>query len=88
MEELMGSVVAIDFVLRTLMSLPAEVLPGDDKSEAIRELLTTSVYREATAVGEDACRAATALIQKVVERMSDDVDVAARLADASSQRAC
>lgn len=88
MEELMGSVVTIDFVLRTLMSLPAEVLPGDDRSEAIRELLTASVYHEATAVGEDACRAATTLIRKAVERMSDDVSVAARLADASSQRAC
>ncbi len=84
----MGSVVAIDFVLRTLMDLPEEVLPGADRSEAIRELLAASVCREVTIVGEDACRAATALIQKVVERMADDVSVAAQLAEASGRRAC
>jgi len=84
----MGSVVTIDFLLRTSMDLPDEVLQGGDRSEGIRELLTASVCREVAVVGEEACRAATALIQKVVDRMADDVDVAARLAEASGQRAC
>ena len=87
-EELMGSVVSIDFVLRTLMDLPGEVLPDGDKSEAIRELLVASVCHEVTVVGEDACRAATALIQNVVDRMAHDVSVAAQLAEASGRRAC
>ena len=38
----MGSVVTIDFLLRTLMDLPAEVLPDEDTAEAMRELLTSS----------------------------------------------
>jgi len=50
--------------------------------------LTESVCREVTILGEDACRAAAALIQKVVDRMADDVSVAAQLAEPSSQRAC
>ncbi len=84
----MGSVVAIDFVLRTLMELPAEVLPGDDRAEAMREMLTSSACHEVKTVGEDACRAATALIGKVVERMADDVDAAAQMAEAANQRPC
>lgn len=84
----MGSAVTIDFLLRTLMDLPAEVLPGGDRSEAIRELFTASVCREVTVVGEDACRAATALIEKVVDRMADDVSVAAQLAETSGRRTC
>lgn len=84
----MGSVVTIDFVLRTLMDLPAEVLPGEDRAEAMRELLTSSARREVAIAGEDACRAATALIEKVVDRMADDVNAAAQLAEAASQRPC
>jgi hypothetical protein len=88
MEKLMGSVVTIDFVLRTLMDLPAEVLPGGDRSEAIRELLSASICHEVTVLGEDACRAATALIEKVVERMADDASSAAQLAEASGRQTC
>ena len=84
----MGAVVAIDFFLQTLMELPGEALPGAGKPEAIRELLTASACQEAKIVGEDACRAATELIRKVVDRMSGDVDVAAQMADASRGRAC
>jgi len=31
-EELMGVVVAVDFALTTLMSLPTDALPGEDKA--------------------------------------------------------
>lgn len=84
----MGSAVTIDFALRTLMDLPAEVLPGGERSEAIRELLTASVCHEVMILGEDACRAATALIEKVIGRMADDVSAAAQLAATSGQRTC
>ena len=87
-EELMGSVVAVDFVLGTLMGMPAEVLPGENRVEAIRVLLTESASREVEAVGEDACRAATALIGAVVDRISDEADASARLAEAAGQRPC
>lgn len=84
----MGSVVAVDFVLQTLMDLPADALPGEDRAEAIRELLTASVCREVEMVGEEACRAATVLIEKVVDRMADDARAAADLAGAAGQRPC
>jgi hypothetical protein len=88
MEELMGSVVAIDFVLQTLMDLPADLLPGEDRAEAMRELLTSSACHEVAIVGEEACRAATALIGKVVDRMADDANAAAQMAEAAARRPC
>jgi predicted ThiF/HesA family dinucleotide-utilizing enzyme len=87
-EELMGAVVAVDFVLQTLMDLPADALPGENKAEAIRELLTASACREVEAVGEEACRAAIALIEKVVDRIADDASAAADLAGAARHRPC
>lgn len=87
-EELMGAVVAVDFVLTTLMSLPADALPGEDKAEAIRELLTTSVCRDVEVVGEEACRAATALIETAVDRIADEAHAAAQLAQAAGHRPC
>jgi hypothetical protein len=87
-EELMGAVVAVDFVLRTLMDLPAGALPGDDGAEAIRELLTASACREVEAVGEEACRTTIALIEKVIDRIADEAHAAAELAGAAEQRPC
>jgi hypothetical protein len=87
-EELMGTVVAIDFVLQTLMDLPVDALPGEDRAEAIRKLLTASASREVEAVGEEACRAAITLIEKVVDRMADDARAAADLAGEVRGRPC
>lgn len=84
----MGAVVAIDFVLQTLMGLPADGLPGENKADAIRELLTASAYREVEAVGEEACRAAITLIEKVVDRMANDARAASELAGAAGRRPC
>ncbi|HET7446062.1 MAG TPA: hypothetical protein VFJ57_15550 [Solirubrobacterales bacterium] len=84
----MGAVVTVDFVLQALMDLPADALPGEDRVEAIRELLTTSASLEVEVVGEEACRAATALIESVIDRIAADVDTAAQLAEASGQRYC
>jgi hypothetical protein len=87
-EELMGTVVALDFVLQTLMALPADALPGRDGAEAIRELLIASACGEVEVVGEEACRAATALVGAVVDRIAKDAQAAERLADADGQRPC
>jgi hypothetical protein len=87
-EELMGAVVAVDFVLGTLMDLPADALPVADRTEAMRELLTASACREVEAVGEEACRAAITLIERVVDRMADDARAAADLAGAAHHRTC
>lgn len=84
----MGAVVSIDFVLNTLMELPPDALAGENGAEAIRELLTASTRREVEAVGEEACRAATALIEAVVSRMADDAHATAELAGAVGQRPC
>lgn len=82
-EELMGTVVSVDFVLQTLMDLPADALPGEDKTEAMRELLIASACREVEEVGEEACRAAIKLLEQVVARISDDARAAADLAGAA-----
>lgn len=87
-EELMGTVVAVDFVLQTLMDLPADALPGKDKSEAIREQLIASACHEVEAVGEELCRAAITLIEKVVDRIANDARTAADLAGAAHHRPC
>jgi hypothetical protein len=87
-EELMGAVVSIDFVLQTLIDLPEEMLPGENPAEAIRELLTASACREVEAVGEEACRATIALIAAVIDRIADDVSATADLAGAVGQRPC
>jgi hypothetical protein len=87
-EELMGTVVAVDFVLQTLMNLPEDALPGEDRSEAIRELLTASACREVEAVGEEACRAAITLMEKVVGRMADDAHAVANLASVTHHPTC
>jgi hypothetical protein len=87
-EELMGTVVAVEFVLQTLLDLPADALPGENKAEAIRELLTASACREVEAVGEEACRAAITVIEKVVDRMADDARAAADLAGEVRGRPC
>jgi hypothetical protein len=84
-EELMGAVVTVDFVLQTLMDLPADALPGEDKAEAMRELLTASACREVEKMGEEACRAAITLIEKIVNRIADDACAAADLAGAIHQ---
>jgi hypothetical protein len=70
------------------MDLPADALPGEDKAEAIRELLTASACHEVTAVGEEAGRAAVALIKKVVDRIADDTRATAELAEAAERRPC
>jgi hypothetical protein len=87
-EELMGTVVAVDFVLQTLMDLPADALPGKDKSEAIREQLIASACHEVEAVGEELCRAAITLIEKVIDRIANDARAAADLAGAAHHRPC
>lgn len=84
----MGAVVTVDFVLQTLMELPADALLGEDKAEGIRELLTKSASHEVELVGEEACRAAITLIEKVVDQMADDARAAAELAGATHHQTC
>lgn len=62
--------------------------PGENRAEAIRELLTASACCEVEAVGEEACRAAIALIGKVVDRMADDARAAEETAEAAGRRPC
>jgi hypothetical protein len=87
-EELMGAVVAVNVVLETLMGLPPDALPGENRAEAIREMLSASARREVEGVGEEACRAAIALIGTVIDRIADDARAAAEMAGAAGQRPC
>ena len=84
-EELMGAVVVVDFVLQTLMDLPADALPGGGGVEGIRELLSASACHEVEAVGEEACRATTELIRAVIERLAEDAHTTAQLAGADGR---
>jgi hypothetical protein len=87
-EELMGAVVAVDFVLQTLMELPVDALPGRGGIEGIRELLTASACNEVEVVGEEACRATTELLRAVIERIAGDAQTTAQLAGADEQPLC
>lgn len=85
----MGAVVAVDFVLQTLMDLPADALPGEEGGvEGIRELLSASACHEVEAVGEEACRATIELVRAVIGRIADDAQTTARLAGADGQPFC
>lgn len=84
----MGAVVAVDFVLQTLMNLPADALPGGGGVEGIRELLSTSAYCEVEAVGEEVCRTTTELLRAVIERIADDAQTTARLVETDGQPFC
>ncbi len=84
----MGAVVAVDFVLQTLMDLPADALPGEGGVEGIRELLSASACHEVEVVGERACRAATELLGAVIERIADDAQITAQLARADGRPLC
>lgn len=84
----MGAVVAVNFIIETLLDLPADALPGEDSSEAMRDFLVASTRREVEAVGEDACRAAAALIEAVIARMADDAIATAELAGMAGERLC
>ena len=84
----MGAVVAVDFVLQTLMGLPADALPGEGGADGIRELLTASACHQVGVVGEEACRAATELLRAVIERIADDAQATAQLAGADDQPFC
>ena len=83
----MGAVVAVDFVLQTLMDLPPDALPSENRAEAMRELLAASACREVEAVGEETCRAAITLIEKVIDQIANDARSAADLAGAG-HRTC
>jgi hypothetical protein len=87
-EELMGAVIAVDFVLQTLMDLPADALPGGGGAEGIRELLIASAWREVEAVGEESCRAATELLRAVIQRIVDDTQTTTQLAGVDGRPLC
>jgi len=84
----MGAVVTIDFVLQTLMNLPADALPSEGGVEGIRELLSASACHEVEAVGEEACRTTIELLRAVIERIADDARTTARLAGTAGQPLC
>lgn len=87
-EELMGAVVAVDFVLQMLMDLPANALPGRGGAEGIRELLSASACHEVEVVGEEACRATTELLGAVIKRIADDAQATVQLAGADAEPLC
>ncbi len=84
----MGAVVAVNFVLETLMDMPADALPKGGGVEGIRELLSASACHEVEAVGEEACRATIELLRAVIGRVADDALTIAQLAGADGQPSC
>jgi hypothetical protein len=54
----------------------------------MREFLTASACREVETVGQEACRAATAPIEAVIDRIADDAQATAQLAGDVGQRPC
>ena len=66
--------------------MPVDALPGENRAESVRELLTASACREVEAVGEEACRATIALVRKVVDRMAEDARATVDLTGADCRR--
>lgn len=75
------------FILQDLMAslleeMPEDAFPGEDNAAVLLEMVVGSSDPAIVAAGEPGCRAATALIRAVRDRIIDDLRLAAELAEA------
>lgn len=79
-EELLRTAFAFEAVLGALLEdLSEEAFPGEDNAAVLVEMVVGSCRPTIEAVGEPKCRAATALIGAVRDRVLDDLRAAAQL---------
>jgi hypothetical protein len=80
-EELLRTSFVLSGALGSLLEeLPEQAFPGEDNAAVLIEMVVGSCRPAIEAAGERECRAATALIGAVRERLLNDLRAAARLA--------
>lgn len=82
-EELLRTGFAFTDLLSTLIEdLPDDAFPGEDKAAVVVEMVVGSCLPAVQAAGSAECRAATALIGAVWQRVVDDLRAALALSQA------
>jgi hypothetical protein len=82
-EELLGTAFILQDLMGSLLEeMPEDAFPGEDNAAVLLEMVIGSSDPAIVASGESGCRAATALIRAVRDRIIDDLRLAAELAGA------
>jgi hypothetical protein len=79
-EELLRTSFVLSALGSLLEELSAQAFPGEDNAAVLIEMVVGSCRPAIEAAGERECRAATALIGAVRDRLLDDLRAAAQLA--------
>jgi hypothetical protein len=80
-EELLRTgLVLTDLLASLLEEMPEDAFDGEDSGAVLMEMVVGSCRPAIEAAGEKECRAATALIGAIEDRVLDDLRTAARLA--------
>ncbi len=80
-EELLRSGIALADALASLLEdIPDDAFPGEENGAVLIEMIVGSCRPVIDAAGESECRAATALIGAVRDKVVDDLRIAAALA--------
>ena len=80
-EELLRvGVLLTDLLASLLEEIPEDAFPGEDSGAVLIEMVVGSCRPAIEAAGEQECRAATALIGAIEDRILTDLRAAARLA--------
>jgi hypothetical protein len=81
-EELLRTGLALIDLLSSLVEeIPEDAFPGEDSAEVLIEMVAGSCRPALLAAGESRCRAATALMVAVWEKVTADLRAAAALAE-------
>jgi hypothetical protein len=84
-EMLRTGFVLIDLISALIEELPSDAFPGEDGGAVLLGMVAGSCMPAVQAAGERDCRAATALLGAVRDRVLDDLRTAAELAMPESQ---
>jgi hypothetical protein len=79
-EMLRTGFVFIDLISSLIEELPEDAFPGEERGEVLLGMVAGSCMPVVEAAGERECRAATALIGAVRDRVLEDLRAAAELA--------
>ena len=79
-EEVMLTAIALDDVMGALLDeIPEGAFPGKDNARVLLEMVVGSVHPATRAAGPHDCKAATALVAAIRERVLIDLHAAAEL---------
>lgn len=88
-EETLRTGLVLSALLSNLLeALPEDAFPGEDPGRVLIHMLVGTIQPAAGDAGAQIVREATALVAALRERALDDLEAAAQLAGADSERTC